>query len=98
MTLAKRICTLESLVPRRWKGRPVPDDPVAFARGLLAREFGPEDIDPTHPDHTGWLTRVCVFINTLTPEHQAWLTATGIADPAADLDELTALDAVMRRG
>ncbi len=77
--------------------RTVPDDPVAFARGLLAGAFGPADLDPTHPNHTGWLTRVCVFLTTLTPEHQAWLKAAGIADPAANLDKIAALDAVMRR-
>ncbi len=66
MRLSRRICTLESRIPRGRKGRPVPDDPVAFARGLLAGAFGPADIDPTHPHHTGWLTRECVFFTTLT--------------------------------
>ncbi|MCE9561269.1 MAG: hypothetical protein K8U57_04370 [Planctomycetes bacterium] len=98
MTLAKRITTLERLVPRGKKGRPVPDDPVAFARGLLARQFAPADIDPTDPNHTGWLTRVYTFLITLTPEHQAWEREIGIGGTGIEPVGFEALDAVMRRG
>jgi hypothetical protein len=78
----------------------VPEDPVAFARGLLAGAFGPEDLDPRHPNHTGWLTTVVAFLGTLTPEHIAWEAEVGIKSVATCLDEvgLAALDAVIRRG
>lgn len=98
MTLTRRIHALEGRVPRRRKGRPVPDDPVAFARGLLAGLFGPADLDPRHPDHTGWLTRVYAFLTTLLPDHQEGLRGTGIGPASANVDKLAALDAVMRRG
>ncbi len=98
MTLARRIRTLERLLPPNRSGRTVPHDPVAFARGLLAGDFGPADLDPSHPDHTGWLTRVYAFRTTLLPEHQAWLTATGIRQSGCDSGEFSALDAVMRKG
>jgi hypothetical protein len=78
----------------------VPEDPVAFARGLLAGTFGPEDLDPRHPHHTGWVTTVVAFLGTLTPEHRAWEAEVGIKSVATCLDDvgLAALDAVMRRG
>ncbi|WP_439620680.1 hypothetical protein [Gemmata sp.] len=73
---------------------------MAFARGLLAVAFGPEDIDLRHPNHTGWLTTVYAFLTTLTPEYRAWEAEAGIAPEATCLDEtgLAALDAVMGRG
>ena len=100
MTLARRLVALEQRAPAPRPGRPVPDDPVAFARGLLAGAFGPDDLDPTHPHHTGWVTTVVAFLGTLTPEHRAWEASVGIKSGATCLDAagLAALDAVMRRG
>jgi hypothetical protein len=101
VTLARRLVALEQRAPAaRSDRRPVPDDPVAFARGLLAGAFGPEDIDPRHPHHTGWLTTVVAFLGTLTPEHRAWEAEVGITSAPldSDADVLAALDAVMRRG
>jgi len=62
----------------------VPYDPVAFARVLLAEAFGPENLDPRHQDHTGWLTRMCAYLTTLTPEHweRIGATAHGLGVPA----------------
>ncbi|WP_439624360.1 hypothetical protein [Gemmata sp.] len=100
MTLSRRFDALEQQIPRVKPGRPVPDHPVAFARGLLAGAFSPEDLDPCHPHHTGWLTTVYAFLTTLTPEHQASEAEAGIATGATCLDAegLAALDAFMRRG
>ena len=100
MTLARRLAALEHRAPAPRLGRPVPDDPVAFARRLLAGAFGPEDLDPRHPHHTGWLTTVVAFLGTLTPEHRAWEASMGIKSVSTCLDAagLAALDAVMRRG
>jgi hypothetical protein len=100
VTLARRLTALEQRAPAPRPGRPVPEHPVAFARGLLSGAFGPEDIDPRHPHHAGWLTTVVAFLGTLTPEHRAWEASVGIAAGATCLDAqgLAALDAVMRRG
>ncbi|WP_439630637.1 hypothetical protein [Gemmata sp.] len=78
----------------------MPEDPVAFARGLLAGAFGPEDLDPRHPHHSGWLATAVAFLGTLTPEHRAWEAEAGIKGEVLDSDNdmLAALDAVMRRG
>jgi hypothetical protein len=100
LTLARRLSNLEYRVPLGRSGRPVPDDPVAFARGLLVGAFGPEDLDPRHPHHTGWLTTAVAFLGHLTPEHRAWEASVGITNGPTCLDDvgLAALDAVMRRG
>ncbi|VTU02546.1 unnamed protein product [Gemmataceae bacterium] len=99
MTLSRRLDALEQRVPRPRPSGPVPDDPVAFARGLLAGAFSPEDIDPHHANQTGWLTIVVAFLGTLTPEHRAWEAAIGfVSDPmGTDEEVLAALDAVMCR-
>jgi hypothetical protein len=110
MTRSRRLRALEAAAPPPAPGRgeAVPADPVAFARRLLAGAFGPADLDPADPRHTGWLVRVVTFLWTLGDEHQQWLRRARELDPRAYPDQLlmpasneavlAALDAVMRRG
>ena len=108
MGLSRRVQKLEAAIPPIRSARPVPTDPVAFARGLLAGTFGLDDLDPTDPYQTGWLVRLHAFLGTLSPGHQAWLQRARESDPGAYPGDLllpapeaaihTALDAVMRRG
>lgn len=108
MRLAARVQKLEATVRPVRRTRPVPDDPVAFARGLLAGTFGVDDLDPTDPDQTGWLVRLHAFLDTLGPEHQEWLRGQrqlhpraypdAVLLPATDEEIWAALDEVMRRG
>ena len=108
MSLSRRLRALEAVVPPVRRGALLPDDPVAFARGLLAGTFAVADLDPAHPEHTGWVCRMIAFLDTLSPEHQAWLRdqrawhARAYPDavllPAAEEEVLVGLDAVMRRG
>lgn len=108
MRLTGRVQKLEAVTPPVRRGPVPPADPVAFARELLARAFGPTDLDPTHPHHTGWVSRVHAFLITLSSEHQTWLRAERERDPRAhpgavlmpapEEQILAALDAVMRRG
>jgi hypothetical protein len=106
--LSSRLRKLEAVAPPARRGKVLPEDPVAFARGLLAGDFVPGDIDPMHPDHMGWMCRMHVFLIMLTPEHQAWLRLQRELDPrsypgdlllpAPEDEILAALDEVMRRG
>ena len=108
MNLGSRVGKLELEIPVRRVTAAVPNDPVAFARGLLAGAFGVEDLDRTNPNHTGWLAQLFVFLQTLEPEHQAWLRLVherhpgsypgALLLPASDEQVWTALDDVMRRG
>ncbi len=108
MTLGNRVGKLELQILVRRVTAAVPNDPVAFARGLLAGEFKVGDLDRTNPNHTGWLSQMCAFLQTLQPEHQSWLRLVHerhpgaypgqILLPATDEQILDALDAVMRRG
>lgn len=84
MTLARRLRVLEAAAPPPAPTRPhLPDDPVVFAQGLLAGAFGPVDLDPGHPHHTGWLCRMAAFLGTLGAEHQAWLRGVRELNPRA---------------
>ncbi|AMV25217.1 hypothetical protein VT84_12530 [Gemmata sp. SH-PL17] len=108
MNLGSRVGKLEHQIPVRQVTTAVPDDPVAFARGFLAGAFGVDDLDRTNPNHTGWLAQMCAFLQTLEPDHQAWLRLAHeqhpgaypgqLLLPATDEQILEALDAVMRRG
>ncbi|WP_439626158.1 hypothetical protein [Gemmata sp.] len=73
---------------------------MAFARGLLSGAFRPEDLDPRHPHHTGWLAQVCTILATLPHEYQAWEEGAGIDAEARSQDAagFAALDSVTRRG
>jgi hypothetical protein len=100
MTLTRRIASLERRVPQAPQRRPVPNDPAEFARGFLTGEFSTEDIDPHHPDHTGWLTRLFAFLITI--RHDQEMCPLGVSnepDPShlARADWQT-LDDYMRRG
>ncbi|AMV25165.1 hypothetical protein VT84_12270 [Gemmata sp. SH-PL17] len=108
MNLGNRVHKLEFQIPVRRVSAAVPNDPVAFARGFLAGAFGVDDLDRTNPNHTGWLAQMSAFLQTLEPDHQAWLRLVHerhsgaypgqILLPASDEQVLEALDVVMRRG
>ncbi|MBP3954831.1 hypothetical protein J8F10_05985 [Gemmata sp. G18] len=108
MNLGNRVGKLEFEIPVRRASTAVPNEPVAFARGLLAGAFGVDDLDRTNPNHTVWLAQMSAFLQTLKPEHQAWLRLVHerhpgaypdqLLLPASDEQILEALDAVMRRG
>ncbi|MBP3954795.1 hypothetical protein J8F10_05805 [Gemmata sp. G18] len=108
MRLGSRVGKLEFEIPVRRVSATVPNDPVAFARGLLGGAFGVEDLDRTNPNHTGWLAQLCAFLQTLEPEHQAWLRLVherhpgsypaALLLPATDEQVWASLDEVMRRG
>ncbi|AWM36967.1 hypothetical protein GobsT_51530 [Gemmata obscuriglobus] len=108
MSLARRVRALADRIPPARPGTDLPTDPVAFGRGLLRGDFGPADLDPTHPDHTGWAVQALAFLGTLRPEHQAWLRdqrerfpgayPDALLLPATDEQIVAALDQVMRRG
>jgi hypothetical protein len=100
MTLTRRIASLERRVPQGPQRRPVPNDPVEFARGFLTGVFSIEDTDPHHPDHTGWLTRLFAFLITVRHDQQMCQPgASSEPDPShlARADWQT-LDDYMRRG
>ena len=108
MSLARRVQKLAGRIPPPRPNSKLPTDPVAFGRGLLRGDFGPDDLDPTHPYHTGWAAQALAFLGTLQPEHQAWLRDQRERFPGAYPDALllpateeqigAALDQVMRRG
>ncbi|MDY3563396.1 hypothetical protein R5W23_004899 [Gemmata sp. JC673] len=108
MSLARRLRALADRIPPARPGTDLPTDPVAFARGLLSGDFGPNNLDQKHPDHTGWAVQALTFLGTLQPEHQAWLRDQRERHPYAYPDQLllpaseeqieAALDEIMRRG
>jgi hypothetical protein len=99
---------LEAVTPVTHNVRVLPTDPVSFARGLLAGEFVVGDIDPEHPDHMGWVSRLNAFWVMLSSADQEWLQIQGEPNtraypdglllPATDEATLAVLDEVMRRG
>lgn len=108
MTLSRRLRKLEIVAVPVRRGKSLPEDPVTFARAFLAGAFAVGDIDPAHPEHTGWLCRMHAFLVTLGPEHQEWLRVQrqlhpraypdAVLLPATDEEILGALDEVMRCG
>ena len=108
MSLRTRLQTLATRRPPPPRTPVLPEDPVTWARGFVSGAWTIADIDPTHPDHLGWLARVMAFVTTLTPQHQQWLRQQreltpgcypdALLLPATNDEILAALDAVMRWG